>query len=100
MPINSRYRNSASLLLPSFPPGVKWLITVNVAVFVLWYLFFDRFFGGQPTILLFLNLTPYDVLHGAIWQLVTYMFMHAGIAHILFNMLALWMFGASVEETW
>lgn len=32
------------------------------------------------------------------YQLVTYMFMHAGFAHILFNMFALWMFGCIVER--
>ena len=30
-----------------------------------------------------------------VWQLGTYMFLHAGMFHILFNMLALWMFGTS-----
>ncbi|MBM3215267.1 rhomboid family intramembrane serine protease [Candidatus Poribacteria bacterium] len=34
------------------------------------------------------------------WQLVTYMFLHANLFHIGFNMLALWMFGTEVEERW
>lgn len=39
--------------------------------------------------------------HGfRIWQLFTYMFMHAGLIHIFFNMLALWMFGMELENTW
>ena len=33
-------------------------------------------------------------------QLFTYMFMHAGMSHLLFNMLALWMFGMQLEQTW
>src|SRR5258706_8264647 len=32
------------------------------------------------------------------WTLVTYMFLHAGIPHILFNMLVLFIFGSSVED--
>ena len=32
------------------------------------------------------------------WTFVTYMFLHAGIPHILFNMLVLFIFGSSVEE--
>lgn len=36
----------------------------------------------------------------AVWQLVTYMFLHAGIGHILWNMLGLWMFGAEIERLW
>lgn len=35
-----------------------------------------------------------------VWQLVTYMFMHGGFAHILFNMFALWMFGNVLENVW
>jgi len=35
-----------------------------------------------------------------IWQLFTYMFMHAGVLHLLFNMFALWMFGSALERDW
>jgi membrane associated rhomboid family serine protease len=35
-----------------------------------------------------------------VWQLATYMFLHGGIFHILFNMLALWMFGTDLERRW
>lgn len=35
-----------------------------------------------------------------IYQLVTYMFMHAGVAHLFFNMFALWMFGCTIENAW
>lgn len=34
------------------------------------------------------------------YQLVTHMFMHGGIFHIIFNMLALWMFGTVIERAW
>lgn len=34
------------------------------------------------------------------WQLVTYMFLHSGFMHILFNMFALWMFGVVIENVW
>jgi membrane associated rhomboid family serine protease len=47
-----------------------------------------------------LSLIPQWVLHGALWQLVTYSFLHVGLFHILFNMLALWMFGAQLEMDW
>ncbi len=99
MRIDTRYRSSASLFLPSFPPGVKWLIISNVVIYIIQVLFVDARFMGR-TILDAFNLMPYDVLRGAIWQLVSYMFLHGGISHILWNMLALWMFGGSVEETW
>ena len=35
-----------------------------------------------------------------LWQLGTYMFLHGGLFHILFNMLALWMFGTELERVW
>jgi membrane associated rhomboid family serine protease len=35
-----------------------------------------------------------------VWQLFTYMFLHGGIGHLLFNMLSLWMFGITLEQTW
>ncbi len=34
------------------------------------------------------------------WQMITHMFMHGSMAHIFFNMLALWMFGRILENVW
>jgi membrane associated rhomboid family serine protease len=34
------------------------------------------------------------------WQLVTHLFLHGGFSHLFFNMLALWMFGAVLENVW
>ena len=34
------------------------------------------------------------------WQFVSHMFMHGGVTHLLFNMLALWMFGSYLENIW
>jgi membrane associated rhomboid family serine protease len=69
------------------------LIGANVAVFVAQVLF--------PIVTAVLGLHPALVLHSFwIWQLATYMFLHGGVFHIVFNMLALWMFGAELERTW
>src|SRR6185437_1107479 len=91
-------RSSRSLSLSGyFPPGVKWLIIVNVAVYVLIGLF------GRPiqNDLLILHLIPVTVVHNfTLYQLVTYLFLHASISHLVFNMLALWMFGLPLEQTW
>lgn len=35
-----------------------------------------------------------------LWQLFTYIFLHGGIGHLLFNLLALWMFGGELENYW
>src|SRR5262249_37094425 len=78
-------------------PAVKQLLIANTVCFVV-FLFAPRAgFGGAVG---WLALTPYAVVHGAVWQLVTYLFLHDGFFHILFNMLALWMFGCELERTW
>lgn len=35
-----------------------------------------------------------------VWQFITHLFVHASFAHILFNMIALWMFGMALEKIW
>jgi len=48
-----------------------------------------------------LTLNTYTVVHSlTVWQLVTYMFLNAGVMQLLWNMLSLWMFGAELERTW
>jgi membrane associated rhomboid family serine protease len=77
-------------------PAVRAIVFINVGVFIL------EFFAARPIINLF-GLTPEDVLkHGAVWQPFTYLFLHspAGLSHILFNMLAVWMFGVDLERRW
>ena len=76
-------------------PAVKALIIANVAVFITLVL--------VPVSALWeaLALRPSDVVgRGWIWQLFTYQFLHAGVFHILFNMLSLWMFGTDLELSW
>lgn len=34
------------------------------------------------------------------WQVITYSFLHGSVAHLFFNMLALWMFGGDLERVW
>jgi membrane associated rhomboid family serine protease len=89
-----------SLSFPPFTRAVKWLVLTNAAVFLLISLLqaFARNFGDVAFYVL--SLVPQWVLRGAIWQLVTYSFLHVGLFHILFNMLALWMFGAQLESDW
>ncbi len=79
-------------------PAVKNLLIANVAAFVLSILL--QAFGYGQLVQLGM-LTPYAVTHLFwVWQLVTYMFLHAGFFHILFNMFALWMFGCELERNW
>ncbi len=85
-----------------FPPVIKTLLLSNLVVFLL--LVFSSYYSinGIPIEVLMTRAFALNPLgHGfRIWQLVTYMFMHGGFAHIFFNMLALWMFGMELENTW
>jgi len=92
--------NTVSLAFPPFTRVIKWLIGINVAIYLLSLV-------GQLTTADFmstrnhwLGLVPTFVIHGGIWQLVTYSFLHDGLWHVLFNMLMLWMFGAEFETQW
>src|SRR5947209_16142236 len=99
-----RTTGSMSLSFPPFTRAVKWLVIANGGIFLLLALL--RATGAMPEVdlplisfrahgdaanILF-GLLPAAITHGAIWQLVTYSFLHAGLFHVLFNMLTLWMF--------
>ena len=75
---------------------VKHLIIINVLFFVATYILKSRGVDLEQYFALFFIKNPLFQP----WQFVTTMFMHANVNHILFNMLALWMFGSPLEEMW
>lgn len=94
-----RYTQSYMSFFPPFTRMVKALIIFTTAVFILTYLPY-RLFGWQAPFI-WLGLEPYAVIHRLyLWQLVTYLFLHWGFFHILFNMFGLWMFGPDLEMLW
>ncbi len=89
-----------SLAFPPFTRWVKRLILANAIVFfalVLLRAFADT---AYYELVRDLGLLPAAVLSGYVWQLITYAFLHSGLFHLLFNMLALWMFGSQLESDW
>jgi membrane associated rhomboid family serine protease len=90
------------LSFPPFTPAVKLLLIANCGVFLLFALLgaLDSTAAIAGWAYTHLGLQGYAVVHGEIWQLITYAFLHAGVLHLLFNMLALWMFGAQLETDW
>jgi membrane associated rhomboid family serine protease len=88
------YHEYTRSAVPSTTPAVRWLLILNVTVFLLQHLFLNRHLDV-------LGLVPSAFLgRGFIWQIVTYMFFHGSILHILFNMLFLWMMGSEIERLW
>jgi membrane associated rhomboid family serine protease len=93
----TRYARPSALSY-SFGPGpltpaVKWIIWANVAAFVATVVF--------PNLIPYLGLLPEAVIERRwLWQPITYMFLHEGFFHILFNMLGIWMFGVELERMW
>jgi len=85
--------------LPRLTPVVKWLIIINVTVFLVSIII-------QPLGVLiygFFELDATSWIRGIqIWRLVTYQFLHdpTGFFHILFNMLGLYFLGPTLERYW
>lgn len=80
--------------------GVKWLLVLNIALYLL---SFAATQSGYGALFYPFGLIPRMVLDSfALWQPITYLFLHdpTGVTHILFNMLTLWWFGSDLENTW
>ncbi len=89
-------------MFSNLPPVTKALLIANGVAFLLQQLLGDAVFA--PFMLWPLGDGVFDPFSPAQnflpWQLLTYGFLHGGLAHLLFNMLALVMFGAPLEYTW
>jgi membrane associated rhomboid family serine protease len=100
---NKYYKPSSFGGFRFFPPVVKSLLIINVAVYLLMFVFGMFRYHGYAVgdyIVTYLGLMPLG--HGFhIWQLLTYQFLHADFWHVFFNMVfGLWMFGMEVENIW
>jgi membrane associated rhomboid family serine protease len=74
-------------------PAIKALMIANGLVFIV------TFF--QPILKLQFGVTPKHLFESyAVWELVTYMFVHGGPGHLLFNMLTLYLMGVELERMW
>jgi len=90
---------SGTLSFPPFYGKVRALILINALVYFAVLLFFRNPVSLLKDVYWVYGLMPDRVFaHGYLWQLITYSFLHASISHILFNMLALWMFGSTLEQ--
>ncbi|UCE47396.1 MAG: rhomboid family intramembrane serine protease, partial [Phycisphaerales bacterium] len=86
-------------MLPTITPVVKWLLIINITVFLLTFIIsplgrfaYDWFSVYPATVGMALQL----------WRLITYQFLHSvyGFGHIFVNMLVLFFFGPMLERYW
>ncbi|NTV02274.1 MAG: rhomboid family intramembrane serine protease [Chlorobiaceae bacterium] len=81
------------------PPAIKTIILANVAAFLL------QMTPAGEMLTLMGGLWPvgsqkFGGYGFHLWQPVTYMFLHGSFGHLFFNMFALWIFGAEIENYW
>jgi len=95
-----RTSDGVTLSLPPFTRGVAWIIGINTAIFLSSIVLGLSFPRIDSLLIRYFALTPVDVMRGAVWQLLTYSFLHAGFFHWFGNMLGIWMFGSALERTW
>src|SRR5690606_2361993 len=87
--------------LNMFPPVIKWLLGINILIFILDSFLLPKIGGSGMSILqVFGALWPVGSELYWPWQYFTYMFFHGTFTHIFFNMLMLWMFGIELEQLW
>lgn len=86
-----------TMSLPPFTGVVRRLIFANLAVFFVLALLGLFAPGPAGIVTRLLMLQPWSVVHGEIWQLVTYAFVHNGLLDILFALLTLWFCGPMLE---
>lgn len=99
----------------SKPPGktkgvIETIILINVIMFIPFLLYKiseGSFYYPLALVTKFLNLNinaaetgRMSISNGAIWQVITSMFLHGGLGHIFFNMYALYIFGKPIEQRW
>jgi len=91
---NQQYRPQGFRLLP---PVVKNLLIINGIMFLA-TVALQNAFGFDLADKL--GLHYFAAQKFSPYQFITYMFMHGGLSHIVFNMFALWMFGNMLENVW
>ncbi len=83
--LNRRFRDN------SYKNVTLKLVIINALVYLLTSMVY-------PRSAYYLAMIPSFVLGGYIWQPFTYMFVHGGFSHLLFNMISLYLFGTMVEQ--
>jgi membrane associated rhomboid family serine protease len=78
--------------MSSLPPVTRALIIINVVAFLGELMLGEALIGPLALWPLGPQFMP--------WQIITYAFLHGGMAHLLFNMFGVFMFGSDLERVW
>ncbi len=81
--------------MSQLPPVTKNLLIINVLMFLAQYVF-EYSLGIDLAALLGLHFFKAEDF--ALWQMITYLFLHGDFMHLFFNMFSLWMFGRIIEQ--
>jgi membrane associated rhomboid family serine protease len=89
------YAPQMRMAFPRPTPAVKYLLLINIVVFLLQKL------GADDLFTRWFSVFPYTIAAALqVWRLVTYQFLHGGTGHILFNMIGLYFLGPTLERHW
>jgi membrane associated rhomboid family serine protease len=92
-----RYGQHMRMAMPKITPVVKWLLIINIVVFL--FTFLIKPLGA----FIFFWFSVFPATKGMtlqLWRQITYQFLHVGPWHIFWNMMVLYFFGPMLERLW
>jgi membrane associated rhomboid family serine protease len=91
-------RTMGTLAFPDFRGWTRALVLWNLGVFFLLLVLGAVAPQLANLLLSYFGLQPALVLHGWVWQLLTYSFLHVGLLNTFFELLSLWFLGSFLEQ--
>src|SRR5262245_21900946 len=88
---------SPQFATPPLTPVIKGLLIASGVFFLVEMSLLT--FGGT-SLAPILGFVPGRLVQGWVWQLFTYVFIHASLFHVLFNLLVIWTVGGELEKLW
>jgi membrane associated rhomboid family serine protease len=84
--------------LPPFRGAVRYLILLTLGVWIAILLLYVLDRHNAEQLIAYGELVPAFVLHGFVWQLLTYTFVHVSPMHVIFTLIAVYFIGSAVQE--
>src|SRR5262249_25571573 len=84
--------------LPPFRGAVRYLILLTLGVWIAILLLYVLDRHNADLLIAYGELIPSFVLHGFVWQLLTYTFVHVSPMHVIFTLVGVYFIGSAVQE--